>query len=208
MAAPVLAGAAAIVRQYYVKERDHERPSASLLKATLINGTEWIGTPTAQDERVGQPNFHQGFGRLNMRQTLPIPGNPQGFTLQFVDIYKNDPGALNSTLPPKSAWKKRIQVKAGLPLRITLCWTDHPAHGLQNHLDLLVQSPANMRLVGNPDMVRETWAKTDRFNNVERIVVEEPAAGVWTVMVNAANTPFPAQGFSLAVTGKEVSDFF
>jgi hypothetical protein len=48
----------------------------------------------------------------------------------------------------------------------------------------------------------------EAFDNVERIIVEEPAEGVWTVMVNAANTPFPPQGFSLVITGKEVSDFF
>jgi subtilisin family serine protease len=208
MAAPVLAGSAAIARQYYVSERQHARPSAALLKATLINGCEWIALETVADQAIGEPNFHQGFGRFNARLALPVPGNADGFSLRFVDVYKDDAGALNSAKPVKASWKKRIQVKGGLPLRITLCWTDYPAHGLQNHLDLLVQSPMNVRAVGNPNMKRGPWAKTDRFNNVERLIIEEPAEGVWTLMVNAANTPYPSQGFSLVATGKELSEFF
>jgi hypothetical protein len=208
MAAPVVAGAAALVRQYYVKEQGHAKPSAALLKATLINGTQWIATKTAEDDAVGRPNFHQGFGRLNLRQTLPLPANPEGFSLRFADINRDEPAALNSNIASKSAWKKRIQVKAGLPLRFTLCWTDHPAHGLQNHLNLMVQAPAGQRLTGNPELKREPWAKADRHNNVQRITVDNPAAGVWNVVVNAVNTPFPTQGFSLVATGKDLSDFF
>ena len=41
MAAPLVAGCAALVREYYVSKRHHE-PSAALLKATLINGTRWL----------------------------------------------------------------------------------------------------------------------------------------------------------------------
>jgi hypothetical protein len=174
----------------------------------MINGTQWISTQTAADDAVGKPNFHQGFGRLNLRETLPLPGNPEGFRLRFADINRGDPGALNSAIAAKSAWKKRIQVKAGLPLRITLCWTDHPAHGLQNHLNLMLQAPAGQRLTGNPELKREPWAKADRHNNVQSITVDDPAPGVWNVVVNAVNTPFPTQGFSLAATGKDLSDFF
>ena len=38
MATPLVSGCAALVREYYVKQRSHS-PSAALLKATLINGT-------------------------------------------------------------------------------------------------------------------------------------------------------------------------
>jgi serine protease AprX len=37
MACPLVAGCAALVRQYFVDERDTS-PSAALLKATLVNG--------------------------------------------------------------------------------------------------------------------------------------------------------------------------
>jgi hypothetical protein len=54
---------------------------------------------------------------------------------------------------------------------------------------------------------RAGWAKTDRFNNVERVIVPKPAAGTWTILVNASNTPYPTQGFSLVASGKGLSDF-
>jgi subtilisin family serine protease len=207
MASPMVAGAAAIVRQYYIQEAQHATPSAALLKATLVNGAARVNWRLAEDENVGFPSFYQGFGCLNLRRTLPLPRNANGFTLRFVDINTKDPGALNGAIPLKSVWRKRIQVGGKGPLCITLCWTDYPAHGLQNYLDLVVQSPSNVRLTGNLGHRRPPWAKTDRANNVERIVIDEPAAGIWVIMVNASNTPFPPQGFSLVVTGHELSTF-
>ena len=208
MAAPVAAGAAAIVREYLIKVMKHATPSAALLKAALINGASFIKKPpTVTDKNVGEPNFHQGFGRINLRNTLPEPGNAKGFTFRFVDIGNTAPEALDSKRPPKASWKKQIQVKAGMPLRITICWTDSPHHGLQNHIDLMVQPPKGPFFIGNDHLKRADWAKSDRFNNVERIVVDKPTAGTWTIIVNASNTPYPTQGFSLVVTGKGLSDF-
>ena len=207
MSAPAATGAATIVRQYYMIERGQNRPSAALLKATLINGAVWLPAQTAQDPNIGQPNFHQGFGRLDLANALPVPGNADGFGLQFVDIDNASAAALNSEQPARSTWKKRIRVTAGMPLRLTLCWTDHPAHGLQNQLDLRVRSPSGQMITGNPGMVRRPWAKSDRDNNVERIEVETPEAGDWTVIVEAETTPRPQQGFSLVASGK-VSAFF
>ena len=168
--------------------------SAALVKATLINGATRIDAPLADDTRVGYPNFHQGFGRLNIRRAIPLAADAaNGFSLRFADVNANDPEALNAAVPPKTVWKKRIQVAAGAPLSITLCWTDHPAHGLQNYFfDLLVQSPSDARITGNPDFTRPAWAKTDRFNNVERILVDDPEAGTWTIIVNASSPPVPA----------------
>lgn len=208
MAAPAVAGAAAIARQYYISERHHAHPSAALIKATLINGCVWIDRNTANDERVGRPNFHQGFGRLELSQSFPLPNNTQGFRLNFVDIANDVPEALTSTQLQKSAWRKRVHVKSGTPFRVTLAWTDYPAHGLQNHLDLILLAPNNQRIVGNPDLNRGPWAKTDRFNNVERLVADPPTEGIWTVAVMASNTPASSQGFSLVATGCLLTDFF
>jgi hypothetical protein len=203
----VVAGAAAIVRQYYIQKAGHPTPSAALLKATLINGAIRINSELADDQRVGYPSFHQGFGRLDMRRAIPMPDDAaDGFTLRFVDVNAGDPKALNSGIPSKAFWKKRIQVTAGRPLSITLCWTDYPAHGLQNYLDLAVDSPTRERITGNPEFHRDPWEKTDHANNVERIVIDEPAAGMWTILVNATNIPFAPQGFSLVITGQGLSE--
>jgi len=208
MAAPALAGAAAIARQYYVDAQNCDRPSAALIKATLINGCTWMLGRTVEDPNVGRPNVHQGFGRLNLRRSLPVPGDTSKAALRFVDVSRTDPRALNAEVSSRAAWKRRIGVEHGQPLRVTLCWTDHPAHGLQNHLDLILRSPDGRTVAGNNELNRGPWAKTDRFNNVESVEVRSPTSGEWTVLVNATATPFPSQGFSVVVTGRNLSEFF
>ena len=132
MAAPVVSGAAAIVRQYYQQQENHQKPSAALLKATLINGTRWLDKyPIILNPQVGQPNHHQGFGRLNVERTLP--NKRSNFKLLFEDIYNSDPRALEKKDAARAMWKRTVVVKQGKPLdkqgeplSVTLCWTDPP----------------------------------------------------------------------------------
>jgi subtilisin family serine protease len=205
-AAPVVAGAAAIIREYYASERHHQA-SAALLKATLINGTSWIPRDTALDDEVGEPNFHQGFGRVNLRQTLPVPGNAEGFQLLFVDISRNSPQSLNRNVSGKGRWERRVKVEAGMPFRVTLAWTDKPGHGLQQNLDLVVVAPDGQRFVGNNQLRRRSFEQWDRDNNIETVTIAAPLAGFYTIHVLAYNTPFENQGFSLVTTGKLTSEF-
>lgn len=205
MAAPVVAGAAAIVRQYYVDERQHE-PSAALLKATLVNGAVWIPRETVVDATVGQPNFHQGFGRLDLRRTLPVPGDPSGLKLVFADVDRKSNEALKKDIAAQAAWKRTLHVEAGLPFRVTIAWTDRPAHGLQQSLDLVILGPDGKRKLGNPDLVRVPGQKADHFNNLQQVTVEDPQPGEYRIQILAYNTLFEAQGFSLVATGKLASD--
>lgn len=205
MAAPVVAGAAAIVRQYYVEERQHE-PSAALLKATLVNGAVWIQSELAVDATIGQPNFHQGYGRLDLRRALPVPGDPSGLKLVFADVDRNSDEALKKEIPKQAVWKRTVHVEAGLPFRVTIAWTDRPAHGLQQSLDLVVLGPDGKRKLGNPDLVRVPGQKADHFNNLQQVTVEDPQPGEYRIQILAYNTLFEAQGFSLVATGKLASD--
>ncbi len=204
MAAPAAAGAAAIVAQYYVQERAHQ-PSAALLKATLVNGAVWIDRETVVDG-VGRPNFHQGFGRLDLRATLPVPGDASGLALAFADVGRDSDEALNKSQAERAAWRRTVHVEAGLPLRVTLTWIERPDHGLQQDLDLLVVTPSGRRLPGNPDMARGPWAKTDHRNNLEQVIVADPEPGEHRLWVLAYNTLYENQGFSLVVTGRLTSD--
>ena len=69
MAAPFVAGCAALARQYYASVK-HD-PSAALIKATLVNGTIWLSGRDANGPTVGKPNYHQGHGRVDMLRSLP-----------------------------------------------------------------------------------------------------------------------------------------
>ncbi len=205
MAAPVVAAAAAIVREYFVKECDHQ-PSAALLKAALINGTVWIDSVAAVDEEVGEPNFHQGFGRIDLKTTLPLPDNASGFALRFVDVDRKTDQALNSQTAQRGAWRRTVKVEAGMPLRVTLTWTDKPAHGLQQNLNLAVSTPDNKKVLGNYKLSRPSYEKFDKSNNVEQVFIQDPLPGNYQIHVTAFNTPFENQGFSLVVAGHLKTD--
>lgn len=206
MAAPAVAGAAALVAQFYRDERAHT-PSAALLKATLVNGARWIAVATAVDPAIGVPNHHQGFGRLDLATALPVPGNASGLGLVFVDVARDSAQALTKSISSRSAWKHGLEVQAGLPLSITLAWTDRPDHGLQQSLDLVVLSPSGQKIQGNQGLVRPAGQKADHFNNLQRVQVPEPEPGVWSINVLAFNTLHEPQGFSLVATGKVGADW-
>ncbi|MBY5340432.1 hypothetical protein E0H35_30535 [Rhizobium leguminosarum bv. viciae] len=202
MAAPVVSGAAAVLREYLIKKRNH-RPSAALLKAILINGARWISNTVQEDAGIGEPNFHQGFGRLDLSRTFPND-DAAGFALTFIDVGNNDPQAVQMARPtaPAVNWRKRFAVTASdRALSVTICWTDPPDRGLQHELDLLVIAPDGTKHVGNSALIRLPTQKTDRINNVEKIIIGSPAVGEWSVIVTAFNTFRHAQGFAVAATG-------
>ena len=89
MGTPTTAGAAALVRQYYIEgfypsgtagSADAFTPSAALVKATLINsGQNMSGNYT--DAVI--PSTGQGWGRINLSNTLTFSGDTK--TLTIVD---------------------------------------------------------------------------------------------------------------------------
>lgn len=137
MACPVVAGCAALVRQYYRQERGHAEPSAALLKATLINGTAVLTGPDAAAPPAGKPNFHQGFGRVDMAQTLPDQHAP-AFDLFFVDTMKRDASLRFVQRSGRLRWE--FAVTRACTLRFALVWTDFPARSLQNQLRIILDT--------------------------------------------------------------------
>jgi subtilisin family serine protease len=223
MAAPAVAGAAAVLRQYLAEEHGLARPSAALLKALLLAATTRLPPrrlPEGAADLIGYPDFDQGFGRLDLRLLLPHPGAPPGRRLLWADVANIGPEALLSRAPRgggrASARTYRFEVPPGTAggLRVMLTWTDPPGVGLQNNLQLEVRGPAGELVVGNPEHRYLRGGTTvdalfdsperafDNRNNVEGVTVESPAAGSWRVRVRAQNTPFPPQGYALAVVGE------
>jgi len=87
MAAPLVAGCAALIREYYVEDRHHQ-PSAALLKATIINSTRRLTGADALAEHELLPNFHQGFGCVHMPWAIPNFAEPD-LGLEFVDGWQD-----------------------------------------------------------------------------------------------------------------------
>jgi hypothetical protein len=208
MAAPYVAGCAALVREYYEKKESYTTPSAALLKATLINGTARMSGVDAIAPVQGEPNFHQGFGRIDMASTIPNPMSPD-LKLAFVDTWKDPPRIFQES---GQTLRYRITVGDRLPLRICLAWTDLPAHSLQNLLLLIADNFAGEKFVGNKTVAKSLYISSptsgppgrmanDSNNNVQTVRIDRPKAGLYTVTTTADNLRQAPQTFALVVTG-------
>lgn len=196
MAAPIVTGFAALIREYFMKERSHV-PSAALLKATIVNSTRKLKGKDALADHAIVPNFHQGFGCIDMRNALPNVLQPN-LSLNFADTW-HQPALQFTAMGQRFLF--RIEVKEGLPLRLCLTWTDPPGRGLQNNLNLFLMHKARQfKWTGNEEIPRMITA-FDRDNNVEIIRVDDPHAGEYLIAVQAANILFSPQDFALVVTG-------
>ncbi len=193
MATPLTAGAAALVRQYYMERRSHT-PNASLIKATLINGAFDMPGQYAPDETGTTPNNNEGWGRVDLASSI-FPASPK--VLLF-----NDSGLLSSTGQNQSFYFNATNTT--VPLKITMAWTDYPAivpaGGLVNDLDIIITSPSGEVYNGN-DFTLPFNDTFDRTNNVEQIRITTPATGTYKITVNASKIQNGPQDFSFVITG-------
>jgi serine protease AprX len=208
MATPLVAGAAALVRQHLVQQRGHVlngvRPSGALIKAFLVNGAvgmagQFVG------EIPAVPNTVEGFGRVKVMESV-TPGSSTANALHQT-LFADEP-----EFAVQTGQKREFQVQPvnlALPLKVTLVWTDAPAvaglGGLVNQLYLQVVKPDGT--VQNGD----TSAYPTVSNNVQQVTVTTPlVAGSYTIRVwgvsvtqhTPAVTPgaAPRQDFALAVS--------
>jgi serine protease AprX len=224
MAAPVVAGCAAVLRQYLREERQLANPSAALLKAILIASARRIKArdlPEELREEIGYPDFDQGFGRVDLSNVLPHDGAPEGRRLEYDDVRQDSPKALASrgSVLAQQTYGFTVTDGGSNGLRIVLAWTDWPSDGVQNNLHLKLTPPTGTPVYGNAehrvarrkaDELLERYLKDskerppalDKRNNVEQIVLEAPAAGEYQLNVIAENTPKPPQGYALCVVGE------
>jgi PGF-pre-PGF domain-containing protein len=190
MATPLVAGTAALARQYYTEIEDLSSPSAALIKATLINGAHDMtpgqyGTGNYQ-EIVGRPDYSQGWGRVDVENSL-FPEYPK------VTAY-HDRGA---GLVTSQSWDTDYNyIKYGEPLRATLVWTDYPGSpasgkALVNNLDLTVTGSENI-YYGN--------GAPESLNNIEAVEIESTSSGSYQFTVTGENIPQGPQPFALVLS--------
>jgi hypothetical protein len=208
MAAPAVAGGAALVRQYF---RDGFYPTgvrnandgfnapATLVKAVLLNGT--LALPAG--EAMG--NFRFGWGKIFLDNNLYFAGDSR--RMRLWDI----PNAQG--LKTDESLSFDVSVATGQPVRVTLVWTDPEgtpgaAKALVNDLDLSVTNGSGTYL-GNVFATAgesTTGGNADRLNNVEQVIFNAPVGGKYTVNVRAASVPgngrsgTDRQGFALVVS--------
>lgn len=204
-ASPSIAGAAALVRQYYTDgyyptgvptASNRFVPSAALLKATLIAAARrvpYITVSNIQMDTKPVPSNEQGFGFPVLDDALYFPGDAAKLRIEDVP--------LSSGLAEGQTATMQINVRPGTSFKAVLVWTDPPgvprndsALQLVNDLDLRVTDPAGTILFGN--------GQPDHVNNVEAVSIAAPFAGNYTISVSAARLGLgPRQSYALVVTG-------
>lgn len=186
MASPNVAGAATLLYQAYKQRHGNQNPKSALIKNLLINGADDIDIPG--------PDFRYGFGLMNVEQSLRILDSNRFFT---------------GELQTGQEHTYSIQVPSGTArLKVLLYWNDAPAHpvnakALVNDLDLSVNSPGGVLLPLVPDpspagVQQPATGQTDRLNNVEQVVLENPGPGGYTLRVKGFDVTEGPQDYTLS----------
>lgn len=196
MSTPLVAGAAALVRQHLIENRGHVedgvKPSGALIKAFLVNGARSITPGQFAGEIPAEPNNVDGFGRVSLLQSV-TPGALE--QASFVD----EPELSVSTGEIRTFPLEVVDVIH--PLIVTLCWSDAPGlvnvGGLVNTLYLQLVEPGGTVIEG------DVTAFPSVANNVQRIVVAAPVAGQYELRVRGVSVTVQSPGAAAGVDPRQ-----
>ncbi|MGD9875081.1 MAG: S8 family serine peptidase [Kiritimatiellia bacterium] len=199
MATPLTAGAAGLVRQWVTTTGGITNPSGPLIKALLINGARDMtpgqyGTGSYREIPAARPNNVQGYGHVDLGNTLIVPTN------QFLNLYDTNSLSTGNT----NTFALTIGTTTGKFI-VTMAYADYwgtvgSGKQLINDLDLTVQKPSGGYLYANGRTSR------DATNNVEQIEFVPDETGVYTLRVAARTVPSGgSQAYALVVRGYSTS---
>ena len=236
MAAPAVAGAAALVRQYFADGHYAGvpfSPTGALVKAVIVHSAHGMdGRQTKNSDAGGRwtadlvaesvPDIYQGYGLVKLDSVLLFPDldaaahgtpvNDDASLLPPTSLF-----AFNSTIDATDgdeldALARRrfcFRVAEGAErLRFTLTWFDAPPE-----LTAAVAIVNNLDLiVSGPDARVHTanaamfGEDADYINTVERVDIAAPAPGNYAVTVSARAVVNGPQPFALVATGAFETD--
>ena len=175
MACPLVAGAAALVRQWLVEHRNIPNPDAASIKALLLAGAKSLypgqyDTGQSQEIPSNYPNNVEGWGQVNVSNTV---ANVNGVLVYDAEVIAHDEEQMFS-----------IQATEGQPLAIVMAYTDAPGSttskkALVHDLDMTVVSPSGKLYYPNSKQTK------DAINNVEGVRLEgaEVETGTYSIRV-------------------------
>lgn len=185
-AAPGIAGISAQLYQAYKEHNNGQLPENALIKATLLNTANEAGN-------VG-PDFRFGWGIVNALRAARLieDGRYQSGTI-------TNGGVNNVTLNVPAGTKE---------VRFMLYWNDVPATAgattaLINDLDLVVTDPSSQAhlpwvLDPTPNATNLNTPATngaDHLNNMEQVLLTNPASGAYTLQISGFNVPMGPQKY-------------
>lgn len=172
MAAPTVAGGAALLIEKYRQMNADADPKSGLIKALLMNGARDIENPA--------PDYKSGYGYLHLVRSL--------------DMLKNN-RYINSIITQGALNDHNLVVPAGVSqLKVMIYWHDPSAaifaeNALVNDLDIEVMTPSSavvLPWILRSDSLNATMNASrgiDSVNNSEQITIDDPVAGNYTIKV-------------------------
>jgi hypothetical protein len=170
---PAVSGGLALLYQQYREQNGNLDPKSGLMKALICNGAADIGNPG--------PDFRNGYGLMNLRRSSEMLENEHYFSASI------------------SQGTNNIHTISGVPsgtaqIKVMLYWHDPSASGLSaktlvNDLDLELTTPSSSIVLPgilNPspaNVQNNSVTGIDQLNNMEQVVINNPEAGDYSVMV-------------------------
>lgn len=189
MATPVSTGVGALILQDYRAQFPSEPdPRGSTMKVLLAH--------TAVDLGLAGPDYQFGYGRIRAKDAVDF--------MRTGNFTEGSVSQGSSTL-------MAVIVQPGDPeLRVTLAWDDAPgvpnsAVNLVNDLDLVVTAPGGQRFYPwtlNPAVPTAAAVQNaeNHRDNLEQVLVANPAAGAWLVEIRGTAVPQGPQSFSVGAS--------
>jgi subtilisin family serine protease len=184
MATPAITGTLALlIERYHSQHADS--PSPALLKSILLNTAIDLGNPG--------PDYTYGYGIPDAVEAVSTIDQGR-FTADSANA--GDTKTYTVTVPGSAA-----------ALRVMLAYSDvegvpGSSAALVNDLDLTVSSPTGqVTLPLTLDPLQPTAAAVPGKNGrdpVEQVVIQNPAAGAWTVTITGTSVPVGPQEFALS----------
>ncbi|WP_298417892.1 S8 family serine peptidase [uncultured Kordia sp.] len=184
--APAIAGISAQLYEAYGNLNGGAFPDASLIKAAMLNTTNDLGN--------AGPDFIFGWGMVNgLRAAMLL----------------EDGHYLDDTVAQGANNNHSITIPANTKeVRFMVYWSDEAAApgastALVNDLDLVVTDPGNtthqpwvLNTIANAALLNLPAARgADHLNNMEQVLIDNPAAGTYNINVAGFNVPVGPQKY-------------
>jgi hypothetical protein len=198
-AAALVSGTTLLLQQAYKQSGAAQLAPSALIKSVLLNSADDVG-PIGID-------FQSGYGNLNAYNAMQSIINKNYFS----GTIANGEQQTHSLVLPGNVQR----------LKVTICWNDHPANAnstsaLINDIDLRLTDAVSGNswepwvLNNFPDPDSLTVApirKRDSINNVEQITIDNPSAGLYTLVVNGFHIPQGPQSYYISYQWDSISQF-
>ena len=216
MASPAVAGAAALVRQYFTDgfyptgakvPANSLVPSGALLRAVLVNSS--VDMTAYPSPNKLPPNTNEGFGRILLDNSVYLAGDARKLLIK--DIRNTAPSALATGATSSTSF--RVNSTSQI-LRVTMAFSDAPAtiptaFAPVNNINLRVIDPSGNIYLGNvinaTSGQSQTGGSADVINSIEHFILNAPVVGTWRAEVVGATVNVGTQGFGLVITGDVAS---